>query len=56
MAARDHAKPIARCLGDAFADPSDIKFRVGYCWPRGTTDAPQDDETVPGVILVVLAL
>ena len=56
MAARDRAEPIAGCLGDAFADLSDIKFRVGYRWPRGTTDAPRDDGTVPGVIPVVPAL
>jgi hypothetical protein len=56
MAARDHAEPIPRYLDDAFADLSDIKFRVSYCLPRETTDAPRDDKTVLGAIPVVPTL
>jgi hypothetical protein len=54
MALRSYAKPILGYLDNAFADLSDIKFRVSYCLPRGTTDAPQDDETILDAISVVL--
>jgi hypothetical protein len=56
MASSSHAKPIPECLDEALAHLSDIKSRVGYCCPRGTTGTPRDGGSVTGAVPVVPAL